>query len=97
MSYRLEAVTTQHALTTQMIAVSDDGKTADASTYFTATHFGRGKWEGHLLTAWGRYIDSLKVVEGKGALPGSSGQWLITKRELVFCGRLGEHGIMQGD
>lgn len=94
---RLEPVTTHHALTTQTIAIALDGRTAEASTYFTGVHFGTGKWEGQESMAWGRYKDSLVLVEGRGALPGASGQWLISKREVVIMKRTGEERIMEGE
>ena len=90
-------MTTQHALTTQTIEIAEDGRYAEASTYFTGVHFGLGKWKGKEVTAWGKYVDRLKLVEGKKSLPGASGQWLIEKRELVFMGRLGEEGVMDGE
>ena len=91
---RLAPVTTQHALTTQTIELAEDGKTAEASTYFSGIHFGTGKWQGQHVTAWGKYIDRLILVEGRKSIPGASGHWMIEKRELVFMGRLGEEGVM---
>lgn len=74
-----------------------DGKSAVATTYFTGIHFGKGKWEGKEVTAWGKYLDTLTLFEGKEGLPGASGQWLVSKREVVFMGRLGEEGVMDGE
>lgn len=89
-------MTSQHAVTTQHIEIAADGKTADATTYFTGIHFGRGKWEGKEVTAWGKYVDIVTLQEGKeGGVPGASGQWLISRREVSFFGRLGEEGVME--
>ncbi|EMC93616.1 hypothetical protein BAUCODRAFT_75608 [Baudoinia panamericana UAMH 10762] len=93
----LSPVTTQHALTTQLIEIAADGKTAKATTYFTGVHFGQGKWEGKEVTAWGTYADTLTLTEGQPSLPGSSGQWLISRREVSFTKRLGEEGVMDGE
>jgi hypothetical protein len=89
-------VTTQHALTTQHIEITEDGKHAKATTYFTGIHFGQGKWKGQQVTAWGKYLDNLVCVEDPDStLPGSSGHWKIEKREVTFMGRLGEEGVME--
>jgi len=57
-------------------------------TYFSATHFGKGRWAGHLLTAHGKYIDELVRV--------SPGQWRIKKRITKFMGpRVGEPRVME--
>lgn len=95
---RLQHITSQHALTTQIINISGNGKTASATTYFTGIHFGQGKWKGQQVTAWGKYVDSLVLTEGeeKGA-PGASGKWLVSKRVVEFMGRLGEEGVMKGE
>ncbi|GAB7345170.1 hypothetical protein MBLNU457_3554t1 [Dothideomycetes sp. NU457] len=87
-SKRLAPITSQHNLTnTQHIAFYPDGK-ASAMTYFTATHFGKGRWAGHLLTAHGKYIDELIRI--------SPGQWRIKKRETKFMGpRVGEPRVME--
>lgn len=94
---RLTPVVTQHALTTQTISISADGKSADAVTYFTGIHFGQGKWEGSEITAWGKYVDTLTLVEGMESLPGASGQWLISDRYVEFMGRRGEERVMEGE
>ena len=91
---RLSLVITQHALTTQTIAISDDGDTAEAITYVTGVHFGTGKWQGQHFNAWAKYTDSLKLIVGTGALPGSSGKWVIYKRGLVTMHREGNEAIM---
>jgi len=94
---RLSPVTTQHALTTQHIEISEDGKSAHATTYFTGIHFGQGKWQGKEVTAWGKYIDQLILNANETSLPGASGQWLIYRREVTFMGRLGEERVMDGE
>ncbi|KXT01613.1 hypothetical protein AC578_8015 [Pseudocercospora eumusae] len=94
---RLAAITSQHALTTQTIEVSEDGKTATATTYFTGIHFGKGKWQGQQVTAWGRYDDELVVTDAKASVPGASGHWMICKRSVTFQGRMGEEGVMDGE
>ncbi|RYP22713.1 hypothetical protein DL765_001563 [Monosporascus sp. GIB2] len=94
---RLAPIASQHALTTQTISIAADGKTAEAMTYFTGIHFGQGKWKGNEVTAWGRYVDTLVLFEGKESLPGASGRWLISRREVEFMGRLGEERVMEGE
>ncbi|ORY67004.1 uncharacterized protein BCR38DRAFT_472526 [Pseudomassariella vexata] len=93
---RLSPITSQHALTTQMLEIAEEGKSAKATTYFTGIHFGKGKWQGKEVTAWGKYVDDLVVVDGNPGVPGASGKWLISRRDVVFMGRLGEEGVMQG-
>jgi hypothetical protein len=90
-------VTTQHALTTQAIEIDQSGKTAKATTYFTGIHFGQGKWQGQQVTAWGKYIDDLQLVEGEQSLAGASGKWLISRREVGFMARMGEEKVMDGE
>ncbi|KAK7959467.1 uncharacterized protein PG986_004321, partial [Apiospora aurea] len=87
---RLKNIPTQHALTTQMVEIQPDGVTANATTYFTGIHFGRGKWQGHHLTSWGSYVDTLVRDDGK------PGNWLISKRTVLFTERLGEERVMDG-
>ena len=97
---RLSPVTTQHALTTQHLTISPDGKSAEATTYFTGIHFGKGKWQGQQVTAWGKYVDQvvcMEGTEGKTEVPGASGVWRVARREVVFMGRLGEEGVMEGE
>ncbi|KAK8062302.1 hypothetical protein PG997_014399 [Apiospora hydei] len=88
---RLKNIPTQHALTTQMVEIQPDGVTANATTYFTGIHFGRGKWQGHHLTSWGSYVDTLVRDNGK------PGNWLISKRTILFTERLGEERVMDGE
>lgn len=90
---------TQHALTTQHIILSTNGRTAETTTYFTGIHFGQGKWAGKEVTAWGKYTDSLRLdsdVKGQ-SLEGASGKWRVCRREVSFMGRLGEEGVMDGE
>ncbi|KAK0911543.1 hypothetical protein LTR91_003587 [Friedmanniomyces endolithicus] len=95
---RLAPVSSQHALTTQHILLSPDGQSATATTYFTGIHFGKGKWEGKEVTAWGKYTDTLTFLgEAESELPGASGRWRISRREVTFMGRLGEEGVMDGE
>jgi putative IMPACT (imprinted ancient) family translation regulator len=93
-------VTTQHALTTQHLVV--DASSAKATTYFTGVHLGRGKWEGQLVTAYGKYVDELVCVpaaeiENAEIETGASGVWKISKRTVTFFGRVGEEGVMEGE
>ncbi|KAK8030043.1 hypothetical protein PG993_011334 [Apiospora rasikravindrae] len=88
---RLKNIPTQHALTTQMVEIQPDGVTAKATTYFTGVHFGRGKWQGQHLTSWGSYVDTLVRDDGK------PGNWLISKRTVLFTERLGEERVMEGE
>ncbi|KAI5244501.1 hypothetical protein E4T47_02669 [Aureobasidium subglaciale] len=92
---RLAPVTTQHALTTQHLIVSD--RTAKVTTYFTGVHFGRGKWLGQCVTAYGKYIDELVCVDGEEMeiAEGATGVWRIKERKVVFFGRVGEEGVME--
>ncbi|KAF2091570.1 hypothetical protein K490DRAFT_61006 [Saccharata proteae CBS 121410] len=80
-------VTTQHALATSVIRVEHEPSYQNASetvpttarsiTYYTATHFGHGLYEGQTVTAWGRYEDAL-VLKKEG--------WRIRRRHLVYMG-----------
>lgn len=94
---RLTPITSQHAVTTQKIEIAEDGKNAKATTYFTGIHFGKGKWLGQQVTAWGKYEDSLILTEVKSEVPGASGHWLVNRRVVTFMGRLGEEGVMEGE
>jgi ketosteroid isomerase-like protein len=72
LSYGLQFVTTQHALTTQIIDVFTE-YTASATTYYTATHFGMGNFTGQYVIAFGKYIDGLvKTKDG----------WKINRRRV---------------
>ncbi len=70
----LAPVVTQHALTTQFIAVYDNN-TAAAITYFTATLFGQGKATGATLFSYGKYLDTLIPVNGT---------WLVSERTTLI-------------
>jgi hypothetical protein len=93
-------VTTQHALTTQHLVVN--AFSAEATTYFTGVHLGRGKWEGQQVTAYGKYVDELICIpaaktDNAEIEAGASGVWKITKRTVTFFGRVGEEGVMEGE
>ena len=90
-------MTTQHALSTQTIEMSKDEKSAEAMTYFSGIHFGKGRWEGQEVTVYGKYIDTLIKDTTKGNLLFPSTRWLISKRELVVMGRTGEVRVMEGE
>lgn len=85
-------MTTQHALTTQLIDI-ESAEQAKATTYFTGIHFGTGKWEGKDVSAWGVYHDDLVCLAGEGGRK----RWLIARREVRFMGRRGEEGVMEGE
>lgn len=92
-------MTHQHALTTQSISIAPEGKSAKSTTYFTGIHFGKGKWQGQQVTAWGKYVDELVLVSGHGEaeVAGASGKWRVKRRVVEFMGRLGEEGVMDGE
>ncbi|KAF1343549.1 hypothetical protein BDV97DRAFT_305916 [Delphinella strobiligena] len=87
---RLSPVTTQHALTTQIITINQNNTSASATTYFTGVHLGEGRWKGQLVTAYGKYVDELIFVPFLA-------EWLINKREVIFMGRVGDEGVMKGE
>ena len=62
---RLSPVASQHALTTQHIEVAADGKSAQATTYFTGVHFGKGKWEGKEVTVSEHYQNASQSVHAE--------------------------------
>ncbi|KAF5856718.1 hypothetical protein ETB97_007001 [Aspergillus alliaceus] len=69
----LAHVTSQHALSTQVIDVAPDGLTAHSLTYYLATHWGKGKYFGQALWTWATYDDEwIKNPE--------TGEWRIIKR-----------------
>lgn len=81
-----------------MITINEDGNTASAVTYFTGVHLGQGRWQGQQVTAYGKYTDELVCLPRQGALlAAASGQWLVSKREVTFMGRVGEEGVMKGE
>ena len=55
----LAPVTTQHHLGTQVIDLLPGGCKARSLTYFTASQFGKGKYEGEALYVYGQYQDFL--------------------------------------
>ncbi|KAJ7213438.1 hypothetical protein GGX14DRAFT_618668 [Mycena pura] len=72
----LEKVTTQHALSTQVIELLSEGE-AFSVTYFTATHFGVGVYEGEIAVAYGQYQDFWVLQHHS---------WKIRHRNLVYMG-----------
>ncbi|KAH8588461.1 hypothetical protein B0O99DRAFT_359756 [Bisporella sp. PMI_857] len=70
-------VNTQHALSTQVIDVISPTE-AFSVTYYTATHFGVGNYEGQILVAYGQYQDAWVRQ------PDLS--WKISHRNLVYMG-----------
>ncbi len=71
----LAAVTTQHALNTQIIDILSP-TAAFSVTYYTPTHFGVGIYYGETVTAYGQYQDVWTRQ------PGLS--WRISHRNLVY-------------
>ncbi|OQO07554.1 hypothetical protein B0A48_07251 [Cryoendolithus antarcticus] len=77
----LAPVTTQHALSTQVIDINGDS--ANSTTYLTASHFGSGLYEGQVLYAYGRYVDQLvRVSQAYAKRP----IWRVKARNLVYLG-----------
>jgi hypothetical protein len=74
----LEKVTTQHSLGTQVIEVLSESE-AFSVTYFTATHFGMGVYEGEIVVGYGQYQDYW-VLQHQS--------WKIQHRNLVYMVRL---------
>ncbi|KAJ7059618.1 hypothetical protein C8F01DRAFT_1145116 [Mycena amicta] len=72
----LESVTTQHSFGTQVIEILNE-REAFSVTYYTATHFGMGAFEGEVLVAYGQYQDYW-VLQGQS--------WKIQNRNLVYMG-----------
>ncbi|KAK4546749.1 hypothetical protein LTR36_001481 [Oleoguttula mirabilis] len=90
----LAPVTTQHALSTTVIDVY--GSSANSTTYFTASHFGRGVYEGANLYAYGKYVDDLVHVSG-GYDSSKDYAWRIQNRTLIYTGPLiGNESIFLG-
>ncbi|PSN60662.1 hypothetical protein BS50DRAFT_506027 [Corynespora cassiicola Philippines] len=96
---RLGPIRTHHSLTTQTIVFGSDAKTANAVTYFLGAHLGQGPHEGKVLTAYGRYIDELVLLDAVGGdyegVQGASGVWRIKRRTVLFTGRVGDEAIMK--
>ena len=72
----LAPVTTQHLLGTQVIELLQGGCKAKSLTYFTASHFGKNKYEGQVLYAYGQYQDVLAKDK--------DGTWRIQIRDLLY-------------
>ncbi|KAK6439080.1 hypothetical protein LTR95_004711 [Oleoguttula sp. CCFEE 5521] len=77
----LAPVTTQHALSTQVIDIHGDS--ANSTTYLTASHFGSGLYEGQVLYAYGKYIDQLVRMSRAYA---QAPTWRVRARNLVYMG-----------
>ncbi|KAF2876478.1 SnoaL-like domain-containing protein [Massariosphaeria phaeospora] len=96
---RLGPIKTHHSLTTQIITFSRDGRTANATTHFIGAHLGQGPHAGKVLSAYGKYIDVLVLLDANGGdyegVQGASGIWRIKERTVVFTGRVGDESIMQ--
>lgn len=71
----LTPVTTQHSYGTQVIDILSP-VSAVSVTYYTATHFGMGKYAGQIATAYGQYQD---VWTRQKDLT-----WRISHRNLVY-------------
>ncbi|KAF2474569.1 uncharacterized protein BDR25DRAFT_254814 [Lindgomyces ingoldianus] len=95
---RLGPIRTHHDLTTQTIIFGQDGKTANAVTYFIGNHLGQGPHQGKVLSAYGRYVDELVCFDAKDGdyegVQGASGIWRIKRRTVLFSGRIGDEKIM---
>jgi hypothetical protein len=52
-----------------------------------------------MLSAYGRYIDELVLVDETSSedecVPGASGLWRIKSRKVVFTQRIGDENIMK--
>ena len=75
----LSPVTTQHALSTLSIDLLRRGCTARSTTYYTASHFGKNKYEGQVVYAYGQYQDTWSKDR--------DGTWKIQFRNLVYMVR----------
>jgi len=71
----LAPVTTQHLFGTQVIDILSENS-AFSVTYYTATHFGKGVWEGQIAVAYGQYQDVWIRQPASG--------WRISHRNLVY-------------
>ena len=72
----LATVTTQHQLGTQVIELLQGGCKARSLTYFIASHFGKNKYEGQVVYAYGQYQDILAKDK--------DGTWKIQVRDLLY-------------
>jgi hypothetical protein len=95
----LGPIRTHHSLTTQSIVFCEDGTHAVAATHFVGVHFGQGRHEGKMLSAYGLYMDDLKLFSTKNrdkeGIPSASGLWRIMKRKATFVQRIGDELIMK--
>ena len=68
-------------------------------THFVGVHFGQGPHEGKMLSAYGRYMDKLVLLDtaesDSDGIRGSSGSWRIKSRIVVFTQRIGDEMIMK--
>jgi hypothetical protein len=82
-------IDTQHLLGTTTISISNCTN-ANSTTYFQASLFGKGVYEGQVLYLYGFYADSLKLLPNEG--------WRIKKRTLVFQGpgMIGNESVLTG-
>lgn len=79
---------TQHALNTQVIELTSE-RTAEATTYGRAIHFGTGEQEGRHVTAYGAYKD--KLIKDSSV----EGVWRIFERKVLFLGPfLGDQSLL---
>ena len=70
-------VDSQHLLGTTVIDIHSDRTSANSTTYFQASLFGKPYTIGSVVYLYGYYADTLeKAIEG----------WRISKRQLVFQG-----------
>ena len=76
LSTALAYVATQHQLGTQVVDLLPGGCKAKSLTYFTASHFGKNKYEGEVLYAYGQYQDMLAKDK--------DGVWKIQARVLQY-------------
>ncbi|KAI9842015.1 MAG: hypothetical protein M1837_007511 [Sclerophora amabilis] len=93
----MSPVTSQHALTTQLIDLHDSesgrhgngSSSANSTTFFTSSLFGTGEYEGEIVYAYGKYEDEL-VKLGGGAdadgVPGTNFKWRIKGRAVLYMG-----------
>ena len=71
--HSLAPITTQHALTTQVIDIYSN-MTANATTYVTVSQFGRGPYQGQAAYTYAKYLDALRFNE----------TWKIYSRTFVY-------------
>ncbi|KAL7778769.1 hypothetical protein CFE70_008270 [Pyrenophora teres f. teres 0-1] len=76
-----------------------DAQTARVVTYFHGIHFGQGPHEGKMLSAFGKYVDNMVMLEAKDGdfegVRGASGVWRIKDRTVTFTQRIGDENIMK--